>query len=502
MDTAVDSGIYSCDDHLDLAAVPPAAVGVAPLAARTPNAGRAWSSGDKGASVGVRGPRHRPQRHAGATGARSEGLERDRPRRHRRRRLPRRDARAAARGHGPRRARGVGDLRTALARVPDRRSRAAGRVLRGVERLGGRGVQRGRARPAVRARVPARSLARGRGRRARALRGDRSPRRDHRRLRRRPRRPGVGPAVVGAPRTPGCRSASTSRAARRRSSATRSASGSRPRSRRCCRCSSTSRSPHDLLAARSNGTRGCSSCSPSRASAGCRTSSPAWTWSGTRCGDKLDYAPTIAPSELFRRQVIATFEEEPLAEQFIPLLGADSCMWASDYPHTDSTFPESRRAIEETLGALPDDDVRKITATNCARLYGFPRCRVSGRRASTTCRCRCSDTDAMVAFYRALGFDVDELSASWSVHVGDQMINFHRPEMWPRGDFTLRAPRRGAAVRRPLLRVGRVAEPRSTPCSIDAGVAVEEVRSRARRPRRRRHRACTSAIPTATCSSS
>ena len=89
-------------------------------------------------------------------------------------------------------------------------------------------------------------------------------------------------------------------------------------------------------------------------------------------GDKLDYSPEIAPSELFRRQVVATFEEEPLAEQFIPLLGADSCMWASDYPHTDSTFPESRRAIEETLGTLPDDDVRKITATNCARMYGFP----------------------------------------------------------------------------------------------------------------------------------
>ena len=88
--------------------------------------------------------------------------------------------------------------------------------------------------------------------------------------------------------------------------------------------------------------------------------------------DKLDYAPSIAPSELFHRQVVATFEEESLAEQFIPLLGADSCMWASDYPHTDSTFPESRRAIEESLGALSAEDRRKITATNCAEMYGFP----------------------------------------------------------------------------------------------------------------------------------
>jgi uncharacterized protein len=87
--------------------------------------------------------------------------------------------------------------------------------------------------------------------------------------------------------------------------------------------------------------------------------------------DKIDYAPSIPPSELFHRQVIATFEEEELAAQFIPHLGSDSCMWASDYPHTDSTFPESQRAIEETLGMLPDEDRLKITALNCASLYGF-----------------------------------------------------------------------------------------------------------------------------------
>jgi predicted TIM-barrel fold metal-dependent hydrolase len=86
---------------------------------------------------------------------------------------------------------------------------------------------------------------------------------------------------------------------------------------------------------------------------------------------QLDYATESRPSELFRRQVMVTFEEEPLGAQLIPLVGADSCMWASDYPHTDSTFPNSHEAIEEALGSLPGDDRRKVTATNCARLYGF-----------------------------------------------------------------------------------------------------------------------------------
>jgi len=49
-------------------------------------------------------------------------------------------------------------------------------------------------------------------------------------------------------------------------------------------------------------------------------------------------------------------------------------------------------------------------------------------------------TDAMVAFYRALGFEVAEHPSIVSVYVGDEMINLHRPEIWQRQGFTLRAP--------------------------------------------------------------
>lgn len=49
-------------------------------------------------------------------------------------------------------------------------------------------------------------------------------------------------------------------------------------------------------------------------------------------------------------------------------------------------------------------------------------------------------TDAMVAFYRALGLHVAEHPHVVSVYVGDQMINLHRPETWQKKGFTLRAP--------------------------------------------------------------
>jgi catechol 2,3-dioxygenase-like lactoylglutathione lyase family enzyme len=50
------------------------------------------------------------------------------------------------------------------------------------------------------------------------------------------------------------------------------------------------------------------------------------------------------------------------------------------------------------------------------------------------------NTDAMLAFYRGLGFDVSENANACSVYIGDQMINFHRPATWQRASFTLRAP--------------------------------------------------------------
>jgi catechol 2,3-dioxygenase-like lactoylglutathione lyase family enzyme len=50
------------------------------------------------------------------------------------------------------------------------------------------------------------------------------------------------------------------------------------------------------------------------------------------------------------------------------------------------------------------------------------------------------DEDAMVAFYRSLGFEVVETPHLVSVHAGDQMINFHRAAIWQREGFTLRAP--------------------------------------------------------------
>ena len=49
------------------------------------------------------------------------------------------------------------------------------------------------------------------------------------------------------------------------------------------------------------------------------------------------------------------------------------------------------------------------------------------------------NTEAMLAFYRALGLQMTENPNAVSVHIGEQMINFHRPTRWQDAAFTLRA---------------------------------------------------------------
>ena len=90
---------------------------------------------------------------------------------------------------------------------------------------------------------------------------------------------------------------------------------------------------------------------------------------GEKC---LDHRLDMLPSEIFRRQVLVTYEDEEFGVECLPRIGFDSVMWASDYPHGDSTWPESRKAIDESpLIALGEEAVRKITFENAARVYGI-----------------------------------------------------------------------------------------------------------------------------------
>jgi len=77
------------------------------------------------------------------------------------------------------------------------------------------------------------------------------------------------------------------------------------------------------------------------------------------------------PSELFKRQIYATFQEDYAAMALIPFFGEGHLLWASDYPHPDSVWPHSREAIERQMKDLSPEMRKKLTHDNAARLYGL-----------------------------------------------------------------------------------------------------------------------------------
>ena len=86
----------------------------------------------------------------------------------------------------------------------------------------------------------------------------------------------------------------------------------------------------------------------------------------------FDYRGEMLPSELFARQMYVTFEEEELGVRLIPEIGAGNVLWASDYPHPDSTWPDSLAYVDKAFEHLDEASRRTILWENAAELYRIP----------------------------------------------------------------------------------------------------------------------------------
>ena len=79
----------------------------------------------------------------------------------------------------------------------------------------------------------------------------------------------------------------------------------------------------------------------------------------------------LRPSEYFRRQVSATFIDDLVGVAMREVIGVENVMWSSDYPHTVSTWPNSRAVVERDFKNVPEKDKRMIVRENVARLYNL-----------------------------------------------------------------------------------------------------------------------------------
>jgi predicted TIM-barrel fold metal-dependent hydrolase len=53
-------------------------------------------------------------------------------------------------------------------------------------------------------------------------------------------------------------------------------------------------------------------------------------------------------------------------------MGLDNVMVESDYPHADSTWPNTQLMLREHLAGLSDDEVQRVTWRNASALFRHP----------------------------------------------------------------------------------------------------------------------------------
>jgi len=86
-------------------------------------------------------------------------------------------------------------------------------------------------------------------------------------------------------------------------------------------------------------------------------------------GAMMDVPLPAKPSDYVRRQVWLTFMDDPVGAANLGAIGADTVMWGSDFPHTDSTWPHSMAVIDKNVSGLDAGIATRILHDNAARLY-------------------------------------------------------------------------------------------------------------------------------------
>lgn len=80
----------------------------------------------------------------------------------------------------------------------------------------------------------------------------------------------------------------------------------------------------------------------------------------------------LTPSEVLQRNFWFCAVEDQSAFALRDRIGVGHILLESDYPHCDSTWPNTQRVVEEEIGGLPAGDIKKMTWENASLLYRHP----------------------------------------------------------------------------------------------------------------------------------
>ena len=102
-------------------------------------------------------------------------------------------------------------------------------------------------------------------------------------------------------------------------------------------------------------------------------------WTGQDMGARL-------PSQVLDEQVVCCWIDDPVGIEMRHKMNVNQICWECDYPHSDSSWPQSPEAFWKQMQAanVNDEETDKISHANAMRIYKYDPFSVLGGRENCT----------------------------------------------------------------------------------------------------------------------
>ena len=109
-----------------------------------------------------------------------------------------------------------------------------------------------------------------------------------------------------------------------------------------------------------------------------------------------EFPKGYSPNKVFLERVLVCFIDDEVGVSLLDRFNIDNVCWESDYPHSDSAWPNGPETVAAMFDGVADDVVRKITHENAMRHYQFDPFRMRPREGCTAAALRAEATDVDV----------------------------------------------------------------------------------------------------------